>query len=132
MTGGVLALAILAGAVGSVVRYAVQIAPARAAPSRNSASWFSRITPPWRIAIVNVVASFLAGLAVAVLPAEWEPVAVAGFCGGLSTWSTLMTDAHGAWRAGHRGRATVLVAAQLGYGLLAAVAGLTLGRLLAG
>ncbi|MGO2112205.1 MAG: fluoride efflux transporter FluC [Pseudoclavibacter sp.] len=86
------------------------------------------IRPDWRIVIVNVVASFLGGAAFAMLPATWEPVAIAGLCGGLSTWSTFMTETYGAWRVGRRWRALALLAATIGYGLLAALAGLWLGR----
>lgn len=118
----VLLAAAALGGLGSLLRYLVQTAPQR----RGLPS------PPWRILAVNVTASFLAGLAFSALPAPWQTLAVAGFCGGLSTWSTFMVDAAGLFRAGRAAAALALIAAHLGYGLLAAIAGVLLGaRLLA-
>src|SRR5690606_4743265 len=89
MTPLVLTLTIAAGAGGALLRYVLQTAGTRARPGRTTRG----LTPAWRIVVINVVASFLAGVAFALLPAGWEPVAIAGFCGGLSTWSTFMLDA---------------------------------------
>lgn len=130
MTIGLIALTVIAGGLAALARHLIQTAaPGRrgrsAEPADRSAE--RTLSPAWRILIINVVASFLAGFAIAMLPAEWEPVAIAGVCGGLSTWSTFMVDAHDMWRSGHRMRAFAFVAAHVGYGLVAAIAGLWLG-----
>lgn len=128
MTPLVLTLTIAAGAVGALVRYVMH-----AAPSRPRADGRARgLTPPWRILAINVAASFVAGLALPLVPADWAPVIIAGFCGGLSTWSTFMTDALRVWGDGRRLAAVGLVAASIGYGLLAALGGFVLGSLLTG
>lgn len=121
----VLALTIVAGGVGATLRYV-------AVASRRRVREGARrgLTPPWRILVVNVVASFIAGLAISLLPAAWEPVAIAGFCGGLSTWSTWMTDTVATWASGRRVRALALVAAHLGYGIMAAIGGVLVGGLI--
>ncbi|GGA65605.1 hypothetical protein GCM10011490_15320 [Pseudoclavibacter endophyticus] len=128
MTPLVVTLTIAAGAGGALLRYVLQSAGHR----RRDDGRTRGLTPEWRIVVINIVASFLAGAAFAVLPAAWEPVAIAGFCGGLSTWSTFMLDAHGAWRARRRLRAVALLAATIGYGLLAAIAGVYVGAILIG
>lgn len=125
MNIGVIATALALGGVGAVVRYLAS------RPGRPHADGRRRgLAPAWRILIINVAASFLAGFAFTLLPAEWEPAAIAGFCSALSTWSTFMADAVAMWRGGRRLHALGLIAAHIGYGMLAAFAGVFAGRLL--
>lgn len=133
MTPTVLILTVVAGTVGALVRYVVHAAPARPHPREPRPRPDGRIRglePAWRILVINVAASFLAGVALATLPEAFAPIVVTGFCGGLSTWSTFMTDAHRMWSARRRGAAVALVAASIGYGLLAALAGYVLTTVL--
>lgn len=128
MTPAVIAAALACGGLGAVIRYLATRLPASRAPRHDGRR--RGLSPAWRILVINVVASFLAGLSLTLLPAAWEPVAIAGFCSALSTWSTFMTDATGLWRSGRRLAALALIAAHIGYGLLAAFAGVFAGRLL--
>lgn len=113
----------LLGGVGAVLRHVLHNA---------GRSKTGLLAPVWRILAINVGASFVAGFAFAVLPDSWQPFVIAGFCGGLSTWSTFMTDAARAFGERRAGRAFGTLLGHLGYGLVAAFAGLLLGGLLLG
>jgi fluoride exporter len=114
MTPLVVALVLVAGAVGSLVRYLVGRAGARA-------SW------PWPVLAVNVAGSLLAGI---LIHSDLALIAVTGLAGGLTTFSTFSVEtvqlvAEGRWRT-----ATASVALNLTLGLAAATAGWFLGLLL--
>jgi CrcB protein len=83
---------------------------------------------PWGTLVVNVVASFVLGL---VLAAPGSPAVVAavgvGFCGALSTWSTLAAEAVGLAEDGARTAAALDVVVSVLAGLGAAGLGLALG-----
>lgn len=83
---------------------------------------------PWGTLAVNVAASFVLGL---VLAAPGAPLLVAaigvGFCGALSTWSTLAYDAVRLAEAGTRTAAVLDVVVSVLAGLGAAGLGLALG-----
>lgn len=113
----------IVGGLGALLRYVLHNA---------GSSTKGLLAPVWRILMINVVASFIAGIAFVALPAEWQPVAIAGFCGGLSTWSTFMTDTVRAVGEKRLGRAIGTVAGHLGYGVIAAFAGLFVGGVLIG
>ncbi len=111
MTPLTVALVLVAGAVGAVLRYLVGRAGAKAA-------W------PWPVLLVNVVGSLVAGFAI---HTDLALVAVTGFAGGLTTFSTLSVEtvqlgAQRRWRT-----AFASVALNLGLGLTAAAAGWALG-----
>lgn len=100
-------LVLLAGALGAVLRYLVSFLP-------------------WGVLAVNVVGSFIAGLALASLTGEWQLVVLTGFCGGLTTFSTFSVETvqaavDGAWR-----RAVLSVGLNLVLGIGAAALGYTL------
>jgi fluoride exporter len=100
-------LVLLAGALGAVLRYLSSLLPSG-------------------ILLVNVIGSFIAGLALASLTGEWQLVVLTGFCGGLTTFSTFSVETvqaavDGAWR-----RAVLSVALNLGLGIAAAALGYTL------
>ena len=104
-------LILLAGGLGAVLRYLCSL-------------WLPR---PWGVLTVNVVGSFVAGLAVAALSGEWQLVVLTGFCGGLTTFSTFSVETvesalAGAWR-----RAALSVALNLVLGIGAAALGYALG-----
>jgi CrcB protein len=107
-----LALAIIAaGALGTVARYLVGRAGAKAA-------W------PWPVLLVNVVGSLVAGVA---MHTDAAVIVVTGFAGGLTTFSTFSVETvqlvgAGRWRA-----AAANVAATLALGLGAAAAGWAVG-----
>ncbi len=88
---------------------------------------------PWGTLAVNVAGSFLLGL-VTGLPAAPGVAALVGtgFCGALTTWSTLGWETVGLARSGARARAAAGALGNIAAGLAAAFAGLSLGGLLAG
>jgi CrcB protein len=91
---------------------------------------------PWGTLVINVTGSFVLGLLFAmsqeraILPAEIRGPLMIGFLGAYTTFSTFMLES---WRLVEAGD-WALVAANLGgsvvLGLVAVVAGLTLGRAL--
>jgi CrcB protein len=117
VTPAIVAAVIGAGGVGAVLRYlATLLFPHDASSSRL----------PFGVLIVNVCGSFVAGLLLGLavnsnLSAEWQLVLVTGFCGGLTTFSTLSVEAiqlveRGRWRTASASIAANLV---LGVGLAA-------------
>lgn len=111
--------AALAGGLGAVLRYAVDLGVARFAGRRF----------PWGILLVNVSGSFALGLVTAALP-EGAFVLGAGLLGGYTTFSTAMLDTVALWRDGARRASAVNAVGMLLLGLLAAGAGLALGAAL--
>jgi len=109
---GTFLAAAAAGTLGTLIRHAAAISSARLRVSLG-------------ILIVNVLGSFLAGLALAALArGAIEPstaiIVVAGGCGGLTTFSTIVADAVRGWPRGDRWLAALVLAANLGLGALAA------------
>ena len=110
-----LALAVVAaGAVGAVLRYLVGRAGARA-------SW------PWPVLAVNVAGSLLAGFA---LHTDAALIVATGFCGGLTTFSTLSVETVQLVVDGRRRAAATSIALNVVVGLAAATVGWMLGQLL--
>jgi fluoride exporter len=122
-----LVLLAVAGAAGTVTRYLVQ-------------GWVTDLTGdqlPWGTFAVNISGSFALGLLFAlaidraVLPAEVRTPLMIGFLGAYTTFSTLMLET---WRLAEEGamlNAILNVAGSSLAGLVAVVAGLALGRVLA-
>jgi CrcB protein len=79
----VVAATMVAGALGALLRYGV---------TRSFADHRSRL--PWAVLIVNVGGSLVAGVAVALGSASpvIPQLAVSGFAGGLTTFSTFSTE----------------------------------------
>ncbi|WP_199399107.1 fluoride efflux transporter FluC [Zhihengliuella sp. ISTPL4] len=109
----------LAGGVGAVLRYLVDLGVARLAGWRF----------PWGILVVNLTGSFALGLVTTALP-EAAFVLGAGLLGGYTTFSTAMLDAVALWRDGERGVAMFDAVGMLVLGLVAAGLGLALGSAL--
>lgn len=107
------------GCLGTLARYGI----ARALPP-------SSLRFPWATLVVNVVGSLVLGLAVTVLverrpPTRFlRPFVAIGFCGGFTTFSTMVVEADQLGRHGRAGTAAVYLAVTLTAGLAAAVVGI--------
>ncbi|KQZ23471.1 MULTISPECIES: CrcB family protein [Microbacterium] len=111
--------AALAGGVGAVLRYLVDLGVAKVAGRRF----------PWGIFVVNLTGSFALGVVTAALP-DQAFLLGAGLLGGYTTFSTAMLDTVALWRDGERRASAVNAVGMLLLGLLAAGLGLVLGSLL--
>jgi CrcB protein len=89
---------------------------------------------PWPVLALNVIGSFLLGV---VMASEWEhprrrlmlhDAAGIGFCGGLTTMSTLAVEVADLLRDGHPATAYTYVVASIVGGLLAVVVGAVMPR----
>ncbi|KAA0960240.1 CrcB family protein [Microbacterium sp. ANT_H45B] len=111
--------AALAGGVGAVLRYLVDLGVATVAGRRF----------PWGIFVVNLTGSFALGVVTAALP-DQAFLLGAGLLGGYTTFSTAMLDTVALWRDGERRASAFNAVGMLLLGLLAAGLGLVLGSLL--
>ncbi len=111
MTPLTIVLVLVAGAAGSALRYLMGRAGAKAA-------W------PWPVLLVNVVGSLIAGVA---MHTDVALIAVTGFAGGLTTFSTFSVETVQLWAEGRWRAATASVALNGAVGLAAATAGWLLG-----
>lgn len=111
--------AALAGGVGAVLRYLVDLGVAKVAGRRF----------PWGIFVVNLTGSFALGVVTAALP-DQAFLLGAGLLGGYTTFSTAMLDTVALWRDGERRASAVNAVGMLLLGLTAAGLGLALGSLL--
>ena len=115
------------GSLGTLARYGVDRALAQGGPGF-----------PWATLAVNVTGSFILGLVVTLTTGRWErarfvrPFAVIGFCGGFTTFSTMMVEIAQHGQHGRVGTAAVYLAASLVGGPAAVVVGMALanGRIL--
>ncbi|MGS2614967.1 fluoride efflux transporter CrcB [Micromonospora sp. LZ34] len=116
-------LVALGAAVGAPLRYLTD----RAVQARLGSAF------PWGTLTVNVVGSLVLGV-VAGLPATAAVGALVGtgFCGALTTWSTLSYETLRLARAGRRPAALANVTASVAAGLAAATAGYALARAFTG
>jgi len=113
---GMLAAAVGAGAVGTLLRAGAMAATAR-------------LRLPVGVLLANVLGSCIAGLALAgLLRGTLEPglvvVLIAGACGGLTTFSTVIADTVRAWLSGRRWLAVAVLVANFALGAGAAWIGL--------
>jgi CrcB protein len=89
---------------------------------------------PWPTLLANVTGSLLLGLVVTLVVERWPPTrfvrpfAAIGFCGGFTTFSTVMVEAAQQGRHGRVGPASIYLAVTVGAGLLAAALGIGLAR----
>ena len=122
-----LVLVAVGGAAGAVARYVVD-------------GWVLERTSgelPWGTFVVNVSGAFLLGLLFAlaierdVLPAEVRGPLMIGFLGAYTTFSTLMLESWRLWEDGAVALALGNLVGSAVVGMVAVVAGLALGRLLA-
>ncbi|WP_176697130.1 CrcB family protein [Microbacterium sp. 3J1] len=108
--------AALAGGVGAVLRYTLDLGVAKLSGRRF----------PWGILIVNLTGSFALGVVTTALPGEAFIVG-AGLLGGYTTFSTAMLDAVALWRDGKRAASAFDAIGMLLLGLVAAGLGLAVG-----
>ncbi len=115
------------GAAGTLARYGVE--RALTGPGDHF---------PWATFSVNVVGSFLLGAIVTLVVERWpttrfvRPFAAIGFCGGFTTFSTMIVEAVQRGQHGHLALAGGYLAASLVAGVAAAALGMVLaGRQLA-
>lgn len=118
-------LVALGGALGSVARYGVNLATARA----------FGLGFPWGTLTVNIVGGFVMGLLAAILALkggsnELRVFLMTGVLGGFTTFSAFSLDAVVLWERGEAGLAGAYVAASVALSLAGLVAGLALGRAL--
>ena len=116
MTPQLVVLVVVAGAVGSVLRYLVGRAGART-------SW------PWPVLLVNVVGSLVAGVGI---HSDLSLIVVTGFAGGLTTFSTLSVETVQLLMTKRWRTAIATMAANLALGIAAATGGWFLGLALFG
>ena len=115
----------LGGFAGAIARYLVDGIVAE----RVSGAF------PWGTLVVNVSGSFVLGLLFAltvdraILPAEVRGPVLIGFIGAYTTFSTYMLESWQLIGTGAFGLALANIVASAVLGLVAIVAGLTLGRL---
>lgn len=114
------------GAAGAVARYLAD-------------GWVSELTGgsfPWGTLAINASGSFVIGLAFAltaeatILPAWTRGPLMIGFIGAYTTFSTFMLESWRLWEDGAVALALANLAGSTVVGLVAVVAGLTLGRAL--
>lgn len=115
----VLAVAV-GGALGAVLRHLASVSVA------------GRGRIPWGVLVVNVAGSFIAGLALGLpLDPTAKLIVLTGFCGGLTTFSTLSVDTLQLILDGKRRAAAASVLLTLALGIAAVLAGLGLAAGLA-
>lgn len=114
----ILAVAV-GGALGAVVR------------QLTSVSLAGRGRIPWGVLVVNVAGSLIAGLALGMpLDPTVQHILLTGFCGGLTTFSTLSVETLQLILDGKRRAAAASMLLNLALGLAAVLAGLGLAALL--
>lgn len=85
------------------------------------------LADPWATLLVNLVGAALLGYVVVALPAR-RPLLGTGFCGALTTFSTLQLEALGMLDDGDAGRAAAYLAVTAAGGWVAVAAGRRLAR----
>jgi CrcB protein len=119
VTPGLVLAVAAGGALGAVLRYLTTVALA------------GREQPPGPVVIVNIVGSLVSGVAIGAID---DPVVllvvVTGFCGGLTTFSTLSVETVQLVMDGRAKRATGGMLVNFIAGTLAVALGAVLGGLL--
>lgn len=120
---GLLSAVALGGAGGTVLRAAVE----QAIPAGSSGF-------PWATLLVNAAGSLVLGFVLVLVteraaPSRYlRPLLGAGFCGGLTTFSTFAVETDGLFRSGRPGTAVGYVVVSVAVGLLSVVTGARLAR----
>ncbi len=118
----ILAIAV-GGALGTVARYGTERSMV-VSPGRF----------PWPTFVVNMIGSFLLGAIVVLVVERWPPTrfvrpfAAIGFCGGFTTFSTMVVEAVQRGQHGHLGLAAAYLGTSLVVGVVAATAGMLVAR----
>jgi CrcB protein len=116
----VIAVALVAGALGAVVRYATSTLIGR-----------SRSRLPWAVLLVNAVGSLVGGIVLGMVQSgaigsDARLVVLSGFAGGLTTFSTFSVETVQLSLAGRWRTAIGSILANLAVGIVLAVAGFAL------
>lgn len=110
------------GAIGSALRYLVNVAALRIAGPGF----------PWGTFAVNLLGSFVMGVLVVVLAGtagtRHAPFLMTGVLGGFTTFSAFSLDAVRLYDGGQAGLAALYVVGSVGAGLIALVAGMGLAK----
>ncbi len=89
---------------------------------------------PWATFAANIAGSFLLGVILTVVAERWPPTryvrpfAAIGFCGGFTTFSTLMVEAARRTQLGDPGVAIIYLFASLAAGVIAVGLGVLVAR----
>ncbi len=89
---------------------------------------------PWATMLANLLGSLLLGVIVTLVVERWpptrfvRPLAAIGFCGGFTTFSTMVVETSQLGRHGRVGLGLLYLAVTLGLGLAAATLGIGLAR----
>jgi CrcB protein len=119
-------LVALGGALGSVLRYGVNVMAGRLIGTGF----------PWGTMTVNIVGSFVMGALIAAMALRWQvsqetrAFLTTGILGGFTTFSAFSLDAALLTERGDLGGAVIYVAGSVGLSLIAIFAGLWLMRTL--
>jgi CrcB protein len=120
----VLAAVALGGVAGGYLRVGLSLLPG----TGSAGSW------PWITFAVNLAGTFVLALTVSLLHERgrsariWRQLVGTGFCGALTTFSTLQLEVFRMLRADHLALASGYLAASVLAGLATAFAGIVLGR----
>ena len=113
----------IGGAIGAVMRYSVGVAA-----FRMLGAGF-----PWGTLCVNVVGSFLVGLAAIWLGGtRLSPFVMSGLLGGFTTFSAFSLDAVALFERGNQIGAGAYVLASVVLAILALIAGMVVARMVSG
>lgn len=105
-----IALVILAGVAGALIRYLV----------------VRTLHAPWAVLAVNVVGSFIGGVLVGATTGDVRLILFTGLCGGLTTFSTFSLESIQLALAGKMRVVALSVLLNLALGIAAAAAGYAL------
>lgn len=105
-----IALVILAGVAGALLRYSV----------------VRSVHAPWAVLAVNVAGSFIGGLLIGTTTGDLRLILLTGFCGGLTTFSTFSVETIQFALDGKMRVAVLSVLLNLALGFAAAAAGYAL------
>lgn len=118
-SAAVLVLVAVGGAVGAVMRHLVDVAVTR----RTSGDY------PWGILLVNVLGSWVLGLVTPSTSTVLVALVGVGWCGALTTYSTVAAQAVGFADAGRWRRALAVVVVTVSASVTAGALGYVLGSL---
>ena len=105
-----IALVLVAGALGAVLRFLVV-----------------RLVPtPWAVLVVNAVGSFVAGVLIGATSGDLRVILLTGFCGGLTTFSSFTVETVQLVLEGSSKKALLSVGLNLVLGIGAAALGYAL------
>lgn len=108
-----IALVLLAGAGGALVRFGIQ----------------RLIAAPWAVLVVNVVGSLIGGVLIGATSGDLQLILLTGLCGGLTTFSSFTVETVQLVLEGRARTALLSVGLNLGLGIGAAALGFALTQL---